>query len=399
MDVAVVLVFAVKFLFSATTIAGLSSVGGAVTEQGPHHGAAAVASCSVDLVDGGSSRWYPVTSTSSEEKERRPAADLLVDCERQGSTSEHDPRNVRLRDYPLMHGPSTMTGILAVYLFFVLYAGPRIMANRKPFQLKGSMIIYNFSMVALSIFIVYEFLMSGWLTTYNWRCQPVDYSDNPEALRMVRVAWLFLFSKFIELMDTIFFVLRKKHSQITFLHIFHHSFMPWTWWWGVSYAPDSQTQTPCLKGLHGARGTKGQYFVSRKRNGILPCHDQLCSPHHHVLLLRTLRCWAPLPEVPLVQFVLVSLHATQYYFLETCGYQVPLFLHLIWIYGTFFFILFSNFWFQAYIKGKRLPKQVEKEKQNGTVSTSTPVANGKHLENGSAHHENGSAQNGKVKKA
>ena len=32
-------------------------------------------------------------------------------------------------------------------------------------------------------------------------------------------------------------MLRKKDGQITFLHIFHHSFMPWTWWWGVAYAP------------------------------------------------------------------------------------------------------------------------------------------------------------------
>lgn len=37
--------------------------------------------------------------------------------------------------------------------------------------------------------------------------------------------------------NQIFFVLRKKHGQITFLHIFHHSLMPWTWWWGVFYAP------------------------------------------------------------------------------------------------------------------------------------------------------------------
>lgn len=85
---------------------------------------------------------------------------------------------------------------------------------------------------------------------------------------MVRVAWVFWFSKIIELIDTvslahvlilsstlmlltvikknssfgqIFFVLRKKHGQITFLHIFHHSFMPWTWWWGVGYAPGACT--------------------------------------------------------------------------------------------------------------------------------------------------------------
>lgn len=82
---------------------------------------------------------------------------------------------------------------------------------------------------------------------------------------MVRVAWLFLFSKFIELMDTVsgyrgsedaggrkerpwlsipvpyssqvIFILRKKDGQVTFLHVFHHSVLPWSWWWGVKIAP------------------------------------------------------------------------------------------------------------------------------------------------------------------
>ncbi|KAJ8418602.1 hypothetical protein AAFF_G00001010 [Aldrovandia affinis] len=291
-------------------------------------------------------------------------------------------RDVRLKDYPLMHGPSTMTAILSTYIIFVLYAGPRIMANRKPFQLKGPMIFYNFSMVALSTFIVYEFLMSGWLTSYNWRCDPVDNSDSPEALRMVRVAWLFLFSKFIELMDTVFFVLRKKHSQITFLHIFHHSFMPWTWWWGVSYAPGGM-------GSFHAMVNSVVHIIMYFYYGLSAAGPQF----------QKFLWWKKyMTAIQLVQFVLVSLHATQYYFLETCSYQVPLFLHLIWIYGTFFFILFSNFWYQAYVKGKRLPKQGEKEKQNGTASGSTSLANGKHMENGTAYYENGSAHNGKVKK-
>lgn len=62
----------------------------------------------------------------------------------------------RLKDYPLMQSPVPMTTILLCYLFFVLYLGPRIMANRKPFQLKEAMIVYNFLLVALSIYIVYE---------------------------------------------------------------------------------------------------------------------------------------------------------------------------------------------------------------------------------------------------
>ncbi|XP_023250684.1 elongation of very long chain fatty acids protein 7-like, partial [Seriola lalandi dorsalis] len=33
------------------------------------------------------------------------------------------------------------------------------------------------------------------------------------------------------------FVLRKKNSQVTFLHVYHHSIMPFTWWFGVRFAP------------------------------------------------------------------------------------------------------------------------------------------------------------------
>lgn len=49
-----------------------------------------------------------------------------------------------------------MTGILLSYAYFVLSLGPRLMANRKPMNLKNFMVVYNFSMVALSVYIVYE---------------------------------------------------------------------------------------------------------------------------------------------------------------------------------------------------------------------------------------------------
>uniref|UniRef100_A0A4W6DH41 Elongation of very long chain fatty acids protein 1 n=1 Tax=Lates calcarifer TaxID=8187 RepID=A0A4W6DH41_LATCA len=307
----------------------------------------------------------------------------------------------RLKDYPLMQSPVPMTAILLCYLFFVLYLGPRIMANRKPFQLKEAMIVYNFLLVALSIFIVYEFLMSGWATTYTWRCDAIDTSDSPQALRMVRVAWLFWFSKIIELIDTIFFVLRKKHSQITFLHIFHHSFMPWTWWWGVGYAPGGM-------GSFHAMVNSSVHVVMYFYYGLAAA-----GPSFQKFLW-----WKKyMTAIQLIQFVLVSLHATQYYFMDSCDYQFPMIIHLIWMYGTFFFVLFSNFWIQAYVKGKRLPKQDIKQCQNGTAvyTNGKYHENGKHHENGtsngithgvtngtsngSAHHENGSAHMGKMKKA
>lgn len=100
------------------------------------------------------------------------------------------------------------------------------------------------------------------------------------------------------------------------------------------------------------------------------------------------------------QFVLVSIHISQYYFMEECDYQVPIFIHLIWIYGTFFFVLFSNFWFQAYIKGNRLPvPNQDKLNMNGITTGGEAIVTtcDKQLANGSRHQFNGFAHQGKVK--
>ncbi|KAE8636252.1 hypothetical protein XENTR_v10002905 [Xenopus tropicalis] len=142
----------------------------------------------------------------------------------------------RVEDWPLMSTPIPQTIIIGAYIYFVTSLGPRIMENRKPFALKEIMACYNLFMVLFSLYMCYEFLMSGWAAGYSYRCDIVDYSQSPQALRMAWTCWLFYFSKFIELLDTVFFVLRKKNSQITFLHVYHHSIMPWTWWFGVKFA-------------------------------------------------------------------------------------------------------------------------------------------------------------------
>lgn len=86
------------------------------------------------------------------------------------------PLDPRINGYPLMQTPIPMSAILLSYLFFVLYLGPRIMANRKPFQLKEAMIVYNFALVALSIYIVYE--VSICLKVFIFICIPVISSLN-----------------------------------------------------------------------------------------------------------------------------------------------------------------------------------------------------------------------------
>lgn len=64
-----------------------------------------------------------------------------------------DPRT---KDWLLMSSPVPQTAIILFYIYFVMSLGPRIMENRKPFDLKQVLIIYNFSVVAYSLYMCYE---------------------------------------------------------------------------------------------------------------------------------------------------------------------------------------------------------------------------------------------------
>lgn len=74
--------------------------------------------------------------------------------------------------------------ILVTYLYFCLYAGPRWMKNRKPFELKNTLVVYNAVQVVLSVYLVHEGLEAGWRKHYNFMCEPVDYTNDPRAIRV-----------------------------------------------------------------------------------------------------------------------------------------------------------------------------------------------------------------------
>lgn len=91
-----------------------------------------------------------------------------------------DPRT---SDWFMMSSPIPSMAISLIYVAFVLIT-PRIMKNREPFKLKEIMLLYNFAMVILSLYLFFEFLASGWFMDYSLSCQPVDYSRSPKAMRV-----------------------------------------------------------------------------------------------------------------------------------------------------------------------------------------------------------------------
>lgn len=80
----------------------------------------------------------------------------------------------------------TMTMCLS-YAFIVKVLGPRLMRDRKPFQLRKTLIVYNFLQVIFSAWIFWEAWDGAWGNGgYSLRCQPVDYSNSPSAMRVSR---------------------------------------------------------------------------------------------------------------------------------------------------------------------------------------------------------------------
>lgn len=90
-----------------------------------------------------------------------------------------------------MASPVPGASIMFGYLYFVLSWGPKHMEHRKPYQLKNLLIVYNFLQVLFSAWLFWEGLDAAWLTKYSWKCEPVDYSDTPEA-RRVRISMTFI---------------------------------------------------------------------------------------------------------------------------------------------------------------------------------------------------------------
>lgn len=141
----------------------------------------------------------------------------------------------RVKGWLFMDSALWPVALCTAYLFIVLFAGPRFMKNRAPYKLDTFIIYYNVYQVISCCIIVYGVATSGWTTTYSWSCQPVDYSNNPEPLRMLSFIWWTLLLKLSEFTETIVFVLRKKDRQVSFLHVYHHVSTFLLVWVGTKY--------------------------------------------------------------------------------------------------------------------------------------------------------------------
>jgi len=146
--------------------------------------------------------------------------------------------DIRSNELMFVKEPTVVICAAIGYLVMVT-VGPRLMEKRNPLQLRNVLIGYNFCSVLFSVWMMYEFLVCSFFNTnFDVMCQDIDEKDaSPLATRLVRAHWWYFMSKFVEFLDTFFFVVRKKNNQISFLHVYHHVSMLALQWCLVKFVP------------------------------------------------------------------------------------------------------------------------------------------------------------------
>ena len=177
---------------------------------------------------------------------------------------------------------------------------------------------------------------SYWFTgKYNWICQSVDYSTNPEAINMLSITWWFYLSKFIDLFDSIFFILRKKFDHLSPLHVIHHSTLPIFSWFGPKFAGGGNTSFGGMWNSLVHVLMYLYYFLSA------------CGPQ----LQKHLWWKKYLTSMQMIQFLVVFTHCILALFHPTCGFSPGLNLILMFN-GCLYWFLFLKFYRKAYNKNK-----------------------------------------------
>ena len=155
----------------------------------------------------------------------------------------------RVESWLLLGDPAPSICIAAVYLAFC-FAAPKVLRGRS-FNVDGYVRVYNLIMVVGSFYIGREL----WVNTvghYYWPCEPMDHTTNPRPMSIASALWLYYLSKILELLDSVFFILRGKYNQLTFLHVYHHSSMIALAWSNVNFLPGGNSVVGTLLncGIH-----------------------------------------------------------------------------------------------------------------------------------------------------
>ncbi|RVE46584.1 hypothetical protein evm_008771 [Chilo suppressalis] len=234
-----------------------------------------------------------------------------------------------VKEYPLSDSLCLVVCIVIAYLYFVLKLGPQFMKDREPYKLKYTILTYNAFQVMLSAYFVYLSYEIMTLTGFLPKtCSDRDLNVRNKMSYCVYVYWL---GKITELLDTIFFTLRKKYSQVTFLHVYHHASVVFFTYLLFLYAQGSTVNLFifCNSFVHVVM------YLYYGLSGLGPGVAKYLTWKKHITNLQR------------VQFVVVFIYQLVNFLYTTCEHSVLGFLYFE-ISLVLFFYLFTNFYKSSY---------------------------------------------------
>lgn len=215
---------------------------------------------------------------------------------------------------------------------------------------------------------------------------PTDTSE--AAIQVLNCAFGYFMLKLADYTDTLFFVLRKQKSHISFLHVYHHSLMGFVGYIGVRYAPGGNGAILVLANtlVHTVMYTyyllsampSTRDFAGRMKKHITQLQLVICSSKPFLpSILYDLDLSMPALQF---QFLVIGSHYTQTYFNANCHFPSVLAVSLV-MQNTFMAAMFADFYVRTYWcePKPREPKRVETingKVANGVNENAQPVASG-----------------------
>lgn len=244
------------------------------------------------------------------------------------------PRDPRTLEWKLAGNVPFITAVIFSYIYAVKVAGPRFMEGRGPVEhLLPLIMLHNAAMVAVNVYFLFAIGSRSYFGGgASFFCQGLDFSGSTRSLELADLLWWYFIVRVIDFLDTLFFILRKKDSHVSTLHVGHHVMVVFTGWFGMTYGPDGQALLMVLVNsfVHVLMYT--YYFGT------------LLGPR-----FRRFLWWKRyLTQLQIVQFVFMLVHALVPVFVD-CGYPLA---HVMVIMGqvAFYFCMFVRFYVRAYRK-------------------------------------------------
>uniref|UniRef100_A0A914Z3Z7 Elongation of very long chain fatty acids protein n=1 Tax=Panagrolaimus superbus TaxID=310955 RepID=A0A914Z3Z7_9BILA len=238
---------------------------------------------------------------------------------------------------------------VSILYVLVIFGTKFFMRNREPFQLTLPLNIWNFFLSSFSILGTWKLSSDYFQTIANYGivnsfCRNYNFTNGTTGFW----AWLFVISKLIELVDTVFLVLRKR--PLLFLHWYHHILTMIYIFYSYPFAPGFNRWGIYMN--YVVHSFMYSYYLIRSM--------KIKVPGFIAKLITTLQLIQFIISVICIAYLAVIIHYQGY----QCDFEPKVFSLAIFMDFTYL-LLFINFFYQSYVKrgGKSKYQNKEGKKQ------------------------------------